>query len=104
MHITAIRKTLFFAAILALMEGCAGLEPATPTYDDGGVLTKIPAKTTYIDTDTGNTVIEKHTVYTPDVDLKSAVIILIKKVDALEKKIYGSGGVSRKKSKKRNSK
>jgi len=51
-----------------------------------GVVASVPIKNTYRDPHTGNTVIEKHYIYTPDVNLKEAVVILTKKVEILEQR------------------
>jgi len=71
---------------LLFLSGCTP-QPSAPVYDENGICTKLPSQKTYIDTNTGNMVIEKHTIYTPDVDLKSAVVILTKKVGTLEREV-----------------
>jgi len=68
-----------------LLVGCG--EQPEPVYDENGICTSIPREKVFIDTNTGNQVIERHTIYTPDVDLKSAVVILTKKVESLESQI-----------------
>jgi hypothetical protein len=84
MHTTAIKKILLSGTALMLLVGCG--EQPEPVYDENGICTSIPREKVFIDTNTGNQVIERHTIYTPDVDLKSTVVILTKKVESLEKK------------------
>lgn len=94
MHITAIKGMIIGGASLLLLSGCT-TQPNAPVYDENGICTKLPSQKTYIDTNTGNTIVEKHTIYTPDVNLKSAVVILTKKVDILERKVSALEGKAR---------
>jgi len=87
MYITTIKGMLAGGVSLLILSGCAQNSPKAPVYDENGICTKLPSQKTYIDTNTGNTIIERHTIYTPDVNLKSAVVILTKKVTVLEKKV-----------------
>lgn len=78
-------------ASVTLFSGCAQHQHGTHMGNNGaiyknGVVTSIPIKNTYRDQKTGHTVIEKHYIYTPDVNLKEAVVILMKKVDILERR------------------
>jgi hypothetical protein len=83
MHTLKIKGLLFLSSSLLLLSGCTNNPQLN---DDGTSCSTIPKEKVYIDTSSGNKIIEKHYIYTPDVDLKSAVAILIKKVERLESK------------------
>lgn len=69
-----------------VLSGCAANQ-ASPepgvSYDKSGVCTALPKEKVYIKGDT----VKQYVVYTPDVDLKPAVVILMRKVDLLEKRV-----------------
>jgi hypothetical protein len=83
MHTLKTKGLLFLGASLIIFGGCTN---NPQLEDDGTSFSTIPKEKVYIDTSSGNKIIEKHYIYTPDVDLKSAVAILIKKVERLESK------------------
>jgi hypothetical protein len=72
-------------SVMMLFTGCTP-QPQAPVYDDNGVCTALPKEKVYINKG-GYSTLESYTVYTPDVDLKLAVVILMKKVDRLEQKV-----------------
>lgn len=83
-----VKGATLTVATIALFSGCAQQQPQ-PTYTNG-VVSSVPIENSYRDTQSGNMVIEKHYIYTPDVNLKEAVVILAKKVEILERRISGA--------------
>ena len=84
--LTTTTKYGLFAFSALVFAGCSANQPSAPVYDENGICTAIPSEKQYIN-EGGYATVEKHTVYTPDVDLKPAVVILMRKVDSLEQRI-----------------
>jgi len=82
---TKYKLGIAVASVMVLFTGCAP-QPQAPEYDNNGVCTALPKEKVYINKG-GYTTSESYTVYTPDVDLKPAVVILMKKVDKLEQQM-----------------
>jgi len=88
MPIMKTKIALLFIALSGAMalSGCAANQASMEQgirYDKSGVCTKLPTEKVYIKGDT----VKQYIVYTPDVDLKPAVVILMRKVDMLEKRV-----------------
>lgn len=83
MHIINTKSAIFITII-----GIFGINGCTnqPRYENG-VCQSLPEEKTFVKN--GVYVHEQHYLYTPDVDLKEAVAILIAKVENIEKTLYG---------------
>lgn len=91
-----VKVTTLAVATIALLSGCVQQQPQLEGQNgaiySNSVVANVPIENKYRDPKTGHTVIEKHYIYTPDVDLKEAVVILAKKIEILERRTSGLVG------------